>query len=160
MVDEAVKNAKIGETQSGKETLVRAGELKAVEKTLSERIFGRILDTGLYRPPLGSSYYRPSYYYPYHNYNYLERPSMPYGLESSMTRVLGLHDYINRYETTNRVIGHVTDPGLTEILGVMYDLINKKEQPAAAGGAANSTAPAAPAKALTQMTDNNQKLVV
>jgi len=38
---------------------VKAGELKAVEKALAEKIYGRIIDTGLYRPALGSSYYRP-----------------------------------------------------------------------------------------------------
>lgn len=69
LVDAAVKNAKLKETKSGKEALVKAGELKAVEKALAEKIYSRIIDTGLYRPPLGSSYYRPSYpsyYYPYH----------------------------------------------------------------------------------------------
>lgn len=66
MVDAAVKNAKLNETKSGKEALVKAGELKAVEKALAEKIYNRIIDTGLYRPPLGSAYYRPSYYYPYH----------------------------------------------------------------------------------------------
>jgi len=100
LVDEAVKNAKINESKTGKETLVKAGELKAVEKSLADRIYQRIIETGVYRPAYGSAYYRPSYYYPYHGYNGLYD-----GLEGQIHRVLGFHDYINRYETENRVIG-------------------------------------------------------
>jgi len=111
-------------------------------------LYNRIIDSGYYRPSLGSSYYRPSYYYPYHNYNYL-----PYGLESSISRVLGFHDYINRYEVANRVIGHVADPALTEILGVLYDLINKK-------GGEKKEEEKKETKSLTQITDNNQKLII
>ena len=62
LVDEAVKNAKLKETTvGGKEALVKAGELKAVEKSLADRIYGRIIDAGYWRPALGSAYYRPSY---------------------------------------------------------------------------------------------------
>jgi hypothetical protein len=57
---------------------------------------------------------------------------------------LGYHDYIDRYEGVNKVIGHVHDPKLEEIIGVLYDLINKK-QAAGAPAAANATKPAAPA---------------
>lgn len=153
LVDEAVKGAKLNETKTGKEALVKAGELKAVEKALSEKLYNRIIDTGLYRPTLGSSYYRPSYYTPYHSYqNY----GLPYGLESSISRVLGFHDYVNRYEVENRVINHVTDPGMTEILGVMYDMLNKNK----AGEAKKEEPKKEEAKAaLTQVNDNNQKLV-
>jgi hypothetical protein len=69
-----------------------------------------------------------------------------------MSRVLGFHDYIDRYETTNRVINHVTDPGMSEILGVMYDLMKKKD--------ADPKKEEVKKAALTQINDNNQKLVI
>jgi hypothetical protein len=154
LVDEAVKNAKLNETKTGKEALVKAGELKAVEKALADKFYNRIIDTGIYRPTIGSSYYRPAYYHPYQSYQY--GSGLPYGLESSIHRVLGFHDYINRYEVENRVINHVTDPAMTEILGVMYDVMNKNK----AGDAKKEGAAAAPAKSLSQVNDNNQKLAV
>lgn len=151
LVDEAVKNAKLSDAQLGKEALVKAGELKAIEKALAERIYERIIDTGLYRPVLGSVYYRPTYYYPYYS-----TYTLPYSLEAAIARVLSFHDYINRYEVENRVINYVTDPALTEILGVMYDLMNKNK------GAEAKKEEAKPAgtKTLSQTSDNNQTLVI
>ena len=122
LVDDAVKNAKVGESTQGGNKLVNGDELKNVEKALAERIYNRIIDGGYYRPPVGSMYYRP-YYVPY-----LGAYHMPYDLSSGIHRVLGLHDYLNKYDIENRVISHVTDPGTAEILGVMYDLINKEKQ--------------------------------
>ena len=121
LVDEAVKNAKLKETtHGGKDALVKDGELKAVEKALSDRIYGRIIDAGYWRPAVGSSYYRP-------NYAPWAQHPMGAGLYGDIHQVLGLNDFINRYEVENRVMGHVLDPALTEILGVMYDIINKKD---------------------------------
>ena len=156
LVDDAVKNAKLGDTKFGASALVTAAELKAVEKALAERIYNRIIDTGYYRPALGSLYYRPGYWHPTYDF-------LPWDLESAISRVLGFHDYIGRYELENHVISHVTDPAVVEILGVMYDVMQKKgsQAEAAANNKANQSpavkqAPAPAAKSLAQ--NNNQEM--
>ena len=158
MVDDAVKNAKLDETKTGKEALVKGGELKAVEKSLADRIYSRVIDAGYYRPALGSAYYRPSYNMPM-NYSPLAG-----GLYGDVTGLLGYHDYVNRYQMQHRVIGNVLDPALTEILGVMYDLTKKAEakpEAAAAGDAkpAEAAKPAADAKAAALVQNAHGNLV-
>jgi len=122
LVDDAVKNAKVNETSLGKDKLVKEGELKAIEKTMSDRIYNRIIDQGYWRPALGSAYYRPQYP------SYLGGYPLSAGLYGSIHSVLGLHDFINRYEMENQVVSHMVDPAMSEILGVMYDIVNKKPE--------------------------------
>lgn len=120
LIDDAIKNAKLGDTkQASGNPLITANELKAVEKALADRIYNRIIDYGYYRPVYGSIYYRPYYVSPYTGY-------LSYDLESAISRVLGFHDYISRYEIENHVVSHVTDPAIVEILGVMYDVLQQK----------------------------------
>ena len=88
LVDDAVKNAKLNETKTGKEALVKGGELKAVEKSLADRIYNRVIDAGYYRPSLGSAYYRPTY-------TPWNASPLTAGLYGDITGLLGYHDYVN-----------------------------------------------------------------
>lgn len=119
--------------------------MRAIEAILADKIYNRIISDGYYRPSWTSSYYRP--YYPTY------RPYLNSSLDWEVRRILGYHDYINRYEALNKVVGHTLDPKLEEIIGVLYDLVNKKD-----GGAANSTAPAK--KALVQTEEQGVPVFV
>jgi hypothetical protein len=61
LVDDAVSNSKLGESQQGGKNIVNADELKSVEKVLADRIYSRVIDSGYHRPQYGSMYYRPQY---------------------------------------------------------------------------------------------------
>lgn len=125
-----------------------------MEKALAEKIYARMIDGGFYRPPVGSIYYRPNYYPAYYHprgtYYYL-----PNDLEASIGRVLGFHDYINRYELTHDVINRVSDPAVVEILGAMYDVMqqNRSKKEASANNTGAKQEVAKPA--LYQQNNSN-----
>ena len=89
--------------------------MRAAERILADNIYNRIISEGYYRPPYTSSYYRP-YYGPYRPY------PLTTGLSYDVNRLLNYNEYINRYETVNRVVGYSLDPTYEEILRVLYDL--------------------------------------
>lgn len=92
---------------------MKADELKAVEKALANKIYNRILDSQ--RPAYGGYqvYYPPSHY------------PLSDVLYESVVGLLGYHDIVDRIYLENRVIDHVTDPAMSEILGIMYDIVHK-----------------------------------
>lgn len=128
-----------------------------MEKALSEKIYGRVVDAGYYRPNPGSIYYRPNYqasYYPAYHHNY----GLPLDLETSISSVLGFHDHIGAYERTHDIVNHVADPAVTEILGAMYDVMQKNK--AKEGEKKEGDKKEEPAKqALHQVGSNNQNMV-
>jgi len=132
MVDQAITNA------SNKPAPAQGDTMRAVESYLTDSIYNRIIDQGYYRPTYRSAYYRP-YYPAYRPYSY--------GLDYEVKRLLNYHEYLNNYDTVNHVVSHTHDPKLQEIIGVLYDLANKKDGAAAtpaasANATANATAPA------------------
>ena len=94
--------------------------MRAIEAVLADKIYNRIISDGYYRPTYGSPYYRP-YYPPYRGYY------LPYDLEQDVWRVLRYHDYVDRYDVVNKVMGHTLDPKLKEVLEKMYDMVHNKK---------------------------------
>lgn len=129
LVNQALENAKNKPTVD-KDAATKDGQMRAVEAALADKIYNRIIGEGYYRPAYTSAYYRP--YYPTY------RPYLSSNLDSEIHRVLGYHNYVNRYEAVNKVVGHTLDPKLEEVIGVLYDLVNKK----GAKAEANATKPA------------------
>lgn len=111
--------------------------MRAIEAILADKIYNRIISEGYYRPSYKSYYYRP-YYPAYRGY-------LSSDLDYEVRRVLAYHDYVNRYEAVNKVVEKTLDPKLAEIIGVLYDLVNKKKD----DKAANATKPAAKSLLMT-----------
>lgn len=124
--------------------------MRAIESYLADQIYNRIISEGFWRPSWSSPYYRP-YYPTYRGY-------LTSDLDYEVRRLLDYHEYLNRYEVVNRVLGHTLDPRLEEILGVLYDLVNKKD--GAAAGGANATKKALAEKSLVQTSEQGVPVFV
>lgn len=137
LVDQAIANRN-SRTPAEKNAASQDASMRAVESILADRIYNRIIGQGYYRPSWKSSYYRP--YYPNYSASYLNP-----GLSYDVNRLLNYHKAVDSYSHVNNVLGHTLDPRLEEILGVAYDLVNKKPAAANSTAPAKAAAPAAPA---------------
>ena len=131
LVNQAIDNAQ-NKPPVDTNALEKDGQMRAIEGALADKIYQRVITEGYYRPTWTSTYYRPSYpvYRPYVSST---------SLDSEIRRILSYHTYVNSYESINKVLGHTLDPKLQEIIGVLYDLVNKKDGAAAKPAAANAT---------------------
>jgi hypothetical protein len=137
LVNQALGNA-ASRTPDQQNAWEKDAQMRAIEATLANKIYEKVISEGYHRPTYNSSYYRP--YYPTYRGSYL-----PPNLTSEIDRVLRYHDHVDSYENVNKILGHTLDPKLKEVLEKMYDLVHsKKEEPKAAPAAA-----AAPAKVAT-----------